>query len=155
MLHAGIFVEEGEAVLSVEFGHEVGELVAAREEAVELVVTEADAAVVGNGAAVVDVADIGPERCAEAHVAGLAGGVELAAGEVEGVEIVAGFAYGVDFAVAGGVVVLEDAVVAFADNLAVFYDDGAEGTAVVLGDAVAGFGYGELHEIVVGHRIFS
>lgn len=151
MLNTKIFIEEGKAVISVEFGHVVCKFVAAREESVEFIVTESDTSVISDGAAIVDVADVGPEGGTEAHVAGLTSCVKVAVGEVERVEVVAGFSDGVDLAVAGWVVVLEDAVVAFADNLPVFNDNGAEGSAVMFGDAVSGFCYGELHEIVMGH----
>ena len=106
MAHGHVVVEELEALGAVQFFHETREFFAAAEDLVEFVVPEADAVVVCDGAAVVYLADVGPHACAEAHVAGLASGVEHAAGQIEGAELLAGGAYGGDFSVAGGVVVL-------------------------------------------------
>ena len=60
----------------------------------------------------------------------------------------AGVAYGRHLAVAGGVVVAQDAVVAAADDLAVFHYYRTEGAAVAALYAVAGLAYGEFHEFV-------
>ena len=71
-----------------------------------MLVAEAYARVVCNGASVVHLADIGPEYGAETHVAGLPSGVESATREVVGTQHLAGFAYGHNLTVCGGVVVL-------------------------------------------------
>ena len=148
MLHGEVLVEEFEAGVTIQLHQVVVEFVAAREETVELVVAEADAAVIGNGATVVHAFDIGPQTGAEAHVTGFAGSVEFAAGEVEGVKVISGIADSGYLAVTGGVVVLQNSVVAMAYDLAILDDDGAERATMALTNALAGFVDGHLHKFV-------
>jgi len=140
--------EEVQAGVAVHFLQVARELLAAAEEVVELVVAKTYRVVVGYCAAIEDVTDISPHTCAETHMAGLAGRVDVAAREIEGAEILAGIAYCGDFAVAGGVVVPDHTVVAAAYYAAISDDDGAEGAAVAGVDAVAGFIDGHLHVLV-------
>ena len=81
--HGHVVVEEFDALFPVQFFHEAGESVAAAEDLVELVVAEADAVVVGYGAAVVNLVYVGPQAGAEAHCAWFAGGVEFASAQIE------------------------------------------------------------------------
>ena len=149
MSAGGVLFEEGEAGHAVKLGHVAGEFVAAAEDAVELVVTETYDAVVLDCAAVVDLADVGPHAGAEAHVAGLSGGVELAARKVEGAEHLACLADGIHLTVTGGVVVKEYAVVAAGNHLSVLYYNRSEGAAVMVGYAFTGLVDGHLHESVL------
>ena len=89
-MEGGVLVEEGEAGIAFDFGEVVVELGTASHEGVETFVAEADTGIVGNGAAVIDFADVSPEAGAEAHGAGLAGSVEFAAREVVGMETACG-----------------------------------------------------------------
>lgn len=66
---------------------------------------------------------------AEAHGAGFAAGVELAAGELEIAERVTGSADGGDFGVRGGIVGGRDEIDSGGEDAGVLYNDGAEGTA--------------------------
>ncbi len=65
-----VFGKEFTAFFTVKFCEQVSQSIAPAEEVVEMLVAEAYACVVGNGASVVHLADIGPEDGAEAHVAG-------------------------------------------------------------------------------------
>lgn len=143
-----VFLEEFQAGHAVQLCHEAGEFVAAAEDSVELVVTEADEAVVLDGATVVDLVDIGPHAGTEAHMAGLAGGVELTAGKVEGAKHLAGLADGVNFTVAGGIIGEEHLVVPAGNHFAVLDDNGTERPAVMVADALPGLVNGHLHELV-------
>ena len=145
-----VVLEQLQAFLAVNLCHVSVEFVAAAEDAVELVVAEAYHAVVGDVAAIVDLVDIGPHASAQAHVAGLSGGIELAAAQVESAKAAAGVAYGRHLAVAGGVVVAQDAVVAAPYYFSIFYYHGAEGASVPVLYAFTRFAYSEFHVFV--HR---
>lgn len=82
MRHIPVVVEELQAGLTVHFGEIVTQAVAAREEVVELAVAEAYDRIVVDGASVIHPTDIGPQAGTEAHVARLAGGVDVAACQV-------------------------------------------------------------------------
>ena len=97
---------------------------------IEVDVVEAGFGGIFNTKSIVDAIDACPVDCAEAHRAGLAGGVDFAASEFEVAELVAGVADGGDFAVGGGVVIAEDLVPAFADDFAIADDDRTEWAAV-------------------------
>ena len=81
--------------------------------------------------AVIDALDMRPIDGAEAHRAGLAGGIDDTVREVEGAQFATGLADGVHFGMGGGVVVAGDAVRAASDDFAISHDDGPEGTATV------------------------
>ena len=74
----------------------------------------------------------------QAHGAGLATGIELAAGERETAERAGCIADGVYFSVGRGVVGLGHGVDAFSDDLAIADDDCAEGTAGSADDVLSG-----------------
>jgi len=96
---------------------------------IQLVVAEADGGRFGAAVGEDDAADARPVGGRQAHRAGFAGGVQRAAAQVELAEGGAGYADGGDFGVGGGVLAADDAVPAFADDLAVVHDDGAERSA--------------------------
>ena len=96
---------------------------------VEEGVVEAGGGGIGGGVAVEDGVAARPVERGEAHGAGLATGVDLAAGELEGAERRAGGADGDDLGVGGGVVGGGDQVDAGGDDLAVAHDDRAEWAA--------------------------
>lgn len=75
MLEAVVCIEELKALVAVKFVKEVGEMVASTEDVIELIVAEADAAIVRDGTAIVYFVDVGPEDGAEAHMARLTRGV--------------------------------------------------------------------------------
>ena len=60
MLHITVFLKEFQAFFAVDFLHIVAELVATAEDLIKLAVAESYDAVVFDGAAIVDLADIGP-----------------------------------------------------------------------------------------------
>ena len=60
MLHITVFLKEFQAFFSVDLLHIVAELVATAEDLIKLAVSESYDAVVLDGAAIVDLADIGP-----------------------------------------------------------------------------------------------
>ena len=149
MVHLVIFVEKMQAFLAVHLREQIPQSVAAAKEAVEMFVAETNAGIVGDAAAVIHPADVGPKNGAEAHVAGLAGGVKRAPCKVVGAQCFAGLSYGHNLAVGGGVVVLQHAVVGFGQHHAVLHDDTAERAAVPLPDAFASLRDGHLHIFVV------
>lgn len=148
MLDGFVFFEQVEASIAVDLDEILLELVAAFKQVVELVVAEADFAIVGNGAAIIHLLDIGPKAGAEAHVARLARGVELAAREVESVEVVARVADGRNLAMASGVVVAHHAVMPMSHNLAILHDDRTERPAMAGMDAFPSLFDGHLHVFV-------
>ncbi len=58
--HVAILVEELQAGIAVYRDKQVCQLVATRENAVELLVAKTNKCIVGNGTAVIDMTDIGP-----------------------------------------------------------------------------------------------
>ena len=88
---------------------------------------------------------VGTER------ARLARGVKIASREVPRAETATGVADGLDLAVGGRIVVLDDGVAAFADDLAVPDDDTAEGLVPAAQHALACDLHGPPHEIFIGH----
>ena len=60
MLHITVFLKEFQAFFAVDFLHIVAELGATDEDLIKLAVAESYDAVVFDGAAIVDLADIGP-----------------------------------------------------------------------------------------------
>lgn len=145
MLQAGVLIEELEALVATERGEEVTELVAPTEDAVELVIAEADEAIVRDGTAVEDLVYIGPHAGAQAHVAGLACGVDGAAGQVVSAQMLACLTDGSHLTMAGGIVVAQHAVVTTSHDLTILDNDGAKGTSMAVVYALAGLGDGELH----------
>ena len=93
---------------------------------VEESVVKAGARRIGGAGSVVDSVEPRPVGGSEAHGAGLATGVELAAGESKGSESFGGGANGVDLGVRGGIVGSGDGVGALANDLAVAHDDRAK-----------------------------
>ncbi len=114
------------------FGEAAGQFV------VQLVVAEADGRRFGAAVGKDDAADSCPIGGGEAHRAGFAGGVEGAVAQVEVAEGGTGHADGGDFGMGGGVLAADDAVPAFADDLAVVHDDGAKRAAIAFLAALAG-----------------
>ena len=100
-----VFPEEFQAGLVVDLGHIITQFLTSSKNVVESVIPEADDSVFLDAAAVVYFADVRPHTGAEAHMAGLAGGVEFAASEVVGAQALARIAYGLYLAVAGSIVV--------------------------------------------------
>ena len=115
----------------------------------ELVV-EADGGGIGLGIAVENPARPGPLNGPQAHGAGFATSVEVAAIELEGAQLLAGFADGIDFGVAGGVVGAGDLVEAAGDDCAVFHHHRAEGAAVPGLHFINRQANGFAHELGVG-----
>ena len=60
MLHITVFLKEFQAFFAVDFLHIIAELVSTAEDLIKLAVAESYDAVVLDGAAIVDLADIGP-----------------------------------------------------------------------------------------------
>lgn len=100
-----VFPEEFQTGLVVDLGHIFSQFLASSKDVVESIVAEPDNAVFLDAAPVVYFADVRPHTGAEAHVAGLAGGVEFAPAEVVGAQMLARIAYGLHLAVAGRIVV--------------------------------------------------
>lgn len=140
-----VVVEKGQALVAADLLHIAGELVAATEDAVELVVAESYAAVIFDGAAVVDFADIRPHAGTKAHVAGFTCGVDGAAAQVKGSQACSGITYRRHLAVACGIIVFQNAVVAASHYYAVFDYHGTERTAVMGVNTAHGLLDGHLH----------
>jgi MoxR-like ATPase len=97
--------------------------------AIELGIVKAGGGCVGLSGGEPDLIEAGPEDGAEAHGAGLATGVDFAAGEVVVLQGGGGVADGGDLGVGGGVKGGRDEIDAFGEELSVADDDGAEGPA--------------------------
>ena len=102
---------------------------------------------------VVYAVEAGPQNCAEAHGAGLATGVDFAAGEVVGFQGGGGVTDGVDFGMGGRVAVRGDEVDAFGEELAVSGDNGAERAAHSRGHVFSGDGDGVAEPMGIKHLV--
>lgn len=136
--HPPVVVEELQAGVAVHLGEVVAQAVAAREEVVEFAIAEPDEGIILYGATIVHPAYVGPKAGAEAHVARLAGGVDIAPCEVVRAQAAAGVANGLHLAVGGGVVLAEHAVVAETHGLAVLHHHRPEGAAIAMFDTSPG-----------------
>ena len=130
VFQTSIEIEEFETFGAVGLDEEISQPFPTAEDLFERIVAEADVAVVGDRTAVVDLIEIRPHARHEAHMAGLASGIEFAAFEVERAERFAGVSDRLHFPVAGGVFQPDHLVVTPSYDLPVLYDDAAEGTAV-------------------------
>lgn len=117
---------------------------------VEEGVVEAGVGGVFCSVAEVDGAAARPVERGEAHGAGFAGGVNVAAGELKVVERAAGLAYGDHLGVGRGVECGGDLVGSAGDDFTVADDDAAEGAAEALRDVFCGEADGFAHEFGVG-----
>ena len=108
----------------------------------------------GVGGGVDEAADARVQDGSCAHRAGLKGGVEIAVFEAIVPQGNSCGAYSYDLGVGGRIGVGDNAVAAGGDDLAVAYDDRADGDFA--GEfGLAGFGYGELEEVEVGLHTFG
>lgn len=96
---------------------------------VEEGIVEAGAGGVGSRATEVDRFKTCPVGRGQAHGAGLAAGIELAAGKRKRAERLAGSSDRIDLAVGGWIVGLGDRIRAFSDDSSIAYDDRGEGSA--------------------------
>ena len=125
-------VEQLQAALPLDLTHKPFELIAASEDFVEFVVTEAYEAVVFNRAAVVNLVDIRPHAGAEAHMARLSGRVEGAARQVESLQTASCLPDGFNLAVGCRVVVQKHPVVPRGYDLSILDNDRSERPSVVI-----------------------
>ena len=114
--------------------------------AADELIREADSGGVGGARAVVIAGDPGPVDCGQAHGAGFAAGVKLAVAQVKCAKLLTSLADGDDLRVGRRIIRRCNAVVAVADDLAVFDDDRAEGATVAGGDAIDREANGLVHE---------
>lgn len=121
VLHIAVFFKEFETGFAVALDEVLFQLSASAEQFVETLVPEPYLRVVANGASVIDGGYVGPHTGAETHGTGLACGVKHATAQIVGDQCTAGVAYGLNFAVAGGVVLLQYAVVAASYYLSLFH----------------------------------
>ncbi len=129
---------DGQIPVELTEGEDAVVLPAVFDEAVDIVIAEADAGRVLRGVAEVRGSDVGPDDGAEAHGTGVARGVDLAPREIARAEVPAGVAYGLDLGVAGRILSGQNPVVPAADNFPVLHDDGAEGTSLAAFQIAAG-----------------
>lgn len=126
MLNSIVLVEELQASSAVKFDHVIAQFLAAGEDSVKFLVTEADVIVVLDGAVVIHLIYIGPKAGAEAHLAWLACCVKLTAAQIVRVEVDTGITNGGNLAVTGRDDVYQDAVVATTHHYAILDDDGKD-----------------------------
>ena len=119
---------------------------------VDEVIAKANASGIVGGVGVKNLLDIGPDNGAQTHRARIAGGVELAAGQIIGAKLVAGRSDGLDFRVAGGVIFGQHLIMAAPDDFSVFDNDGTERTAFVCLKILATFFDGCLHKSFFFHN---
>src|SRR6266404_2058534 len=109
---------------------------------------------IGSQASIEDACRARPVNGSKAHRAGLARGVEVAAGKLEIAEPAASFADRYNFGVRGGIVRSCDAVGAFGYHAAVLHDQRGERAAPAGADVLESQGNGAAHEIC-GHDFVS
>lgn len=146
-----VLIEKFKAQFPVRLGQVVPELVAARENVVELVVTEAYDSVVLYGASVIYLTDIRPHACAKAHVARLAGSIQRAAAQIVGTEGSAGLAYAVHLAVRRRIIVLQHGIVSPRNDFTILYYYGTERAAVMAENPLTGLRDRDFHIISMIH----
>ena len=114
-------------------------------------VVEAYGRSVGAGVSVVDALDAGPIDSTQAHGAGLARAVNLAATKVESALSSTSSTNGTHLGVGRGVVQEGYAVGAGCHNLAIAHDDRSKGAAATL-DALLGELDGHTHKLILAHN---
>ena len=97
-----------------------------------------------------DPSDFAYDHCPKTHGTGFGGGVDLAVGQVAGAQPLGGQADGADFCVPGGVLGLEDLVVAPGQKPASAHDAGPKRASLPPGAPSAGFLNRDLHETAGG-----
>ena len=75
-MERAVFIEEFQTGLAVDFRHIVSKLVSTAEDFVEFVIPEADQTVIFYCTSIINLVNVGPHTCAEAHVAWFAGCVQ-------------------------------------------------------------------------------
>src|SRR5262249_9391186 len=116
-----------------------------------MLVVEADARGVGAGAGVIDAVEPRPVDGGEAHWAGLAARIDLAAGKIERSERPARFGDRDDLGMRGRIVGGGDAIAALGQDAIVLDDHGAKRAARVPVHALARQREGAAHECFLAH----
>src|SRR5271165_1534835 len=112
-------------------------------------VIKADSGGVRGEIAEVNFVNPGPVDCTQAHGAGFAGSVEIAASKFEAAKPLAGLANRQHFSVRGGIVRGRDLIYTFGYDLAFLHDDTTERPTAPGTDVFEGELYGAGHENVV------
>src|ERR1700722_19320223 len=123
-------LESGVRFLGQEAGHrQAPPLYRERDLAIDEIIIEADTRRIGAAVGVIDPIEPRPIDRREAHGAGLAARIDLAAGEAEIPLGGAGSAYGADLGMRGRIIGGGNLVPPLRDDPITAHDDGAEGTA--------------------------
>lgn len=121
MIELILVIEQFKAFLSIDLFQESRHPVSAAEDLVEFLVSESDQRVLFDRTAVIDLFDIGPHDRTEAHRTWLSCRIKDTAFQIVRPEVLSGFPDRLYLAVCRRIIVDEDSVVSFSNDLAVSF----------------------------------
>ena len=111
MFHIAVDLKQLQTGVTINTDQEIRQALPAAAELVEHLVPETDIGVIFDRAAIIDLADIGPENRVQAHRARFSCGIQFTSGQIVAVQRILGIADRGDLTVGGGILLLKHHVV--------------------------------------------
>ena len=152
MLYLVVFIEECQALVSVNLYQEVAQQITSTEDTIELVIAKTDATIVLDRTSIIDLIKVSPHRGTETHVTRLASGVEHTPREVMSSQGFTSLSDGHHLTMSSGIMIEQHLIVSTGNDLSVFHNHRTERASMALLDATACFLDGHSHIIMMIHR---